>query len=113
MQGSAVALLNRKTWVNKYGEVLDPFEMEKEHVMNCLNFLYRKRDWLMFNSTPEIIRECKDPDEFFQKYVKNSIIWNTMLKALEEPEQSGIEIYRDCDVTDSSDTLLATDLSLY
>ena|SRR5690625_4476095 len=95
MSSMTIRILNSKTWVTAQGEILKPEEMTKDHISSCMTFLYRKRDLLLFNSTPELIEDCTDPDDFFERYVKRSTIWNEFMKALKNPKEDLIRIYED------------------
>lgn len=96
---AVILMLNSEKWVTAQGEILDPYEeMSKEHVSNCMSYLYRNRDKLLFHSPPEIIEQYKNPDEFFEKAVTRSIIWNTFLRVLKEPDKSNILQILDDDV---------------
>lgn len=90
---NTVEMLNSKKWITAQGEILDPCEMEKDHISNCMAFLYRKRDYLLYNSTPEIIQECKNPDEFFERFVTRSVLWGSFLDALKRPKDNIIKTY--------------------
>ena len=92
---TTVRILNSKTWVTAQGEILEPKEMTKDHISNCMTFMYRKRDWLLFNATPEIIEACNNPDEFYEEYVKKSVIWREFMRALKEPKEDIIRIYEE------------------
>lgn len=95
MNSVTASILNRKQWVTAQGEILEPKEMTKEHISNCMTFLYRKRDWLLFNAPPEAIEQVSNPDEFFTNFIKKSIIWKEFIKALKEPREDIIRIYED------------------
>ena len=89
----AASILNKKTWKTATGEVLDPkTEMEESHIRNTLHFLYVKRAFFLMQATTEQIRQFT-PDEFFSLFIKNSILWNTLLEALEMPLDQDIIFY--------------------
>lgn len=89
----AAEILNKTTWRTASGEVLDPkTEMEESHIRNTLHFIYVKRAFFLMQANPKQIRDFT-PDRFFEEVIKNSILWNTLLEALEMPRDHEIIFY--------------------
>lgn len=85
MQGGKTTsnLLNGHVWITKSGEILDvkKGEMKEKHIRDTLGFIYRKRDWLLYNSSPETMK-LYTPDTFFEEVIMKSNLWNELIKAL-------------------------------
>ena len=89
----ASTVLNKSTWRTAQGEVLNPkTEMEESHVRNTLHYIYLKRAFFLTQSSPENIRKMS-PDEFFEQVIKNSVLWNTLVEALEMPRDQEFIFY--------------------
>ena len=87
-------ILNSKRWITGDGEVLKPKFMEQDHIRACLALLYRKREYFWLNcENYEYINQFDDADEFFRKVIKQSTMWNALVKALsKDTEDFNFEI---------------------
>lgn len=94
-----VSLKSRKTedvlnakdiWITGQGEVLYLAKMDKDHLRNILNFLYRRRDFYWFNvRDTSLIDEFEDADDFFKRVIRVSTLWHTLTTLLNEEEVKG------------------------
>lgn len=96
--GSSSKLKNRSTeerlnadyWVTGDGEKAYPREMTKDHIRNTLNFLYRISDTLWLNcEDTKVIDLYENGEDFFQRVVRYSTLWESLTKALQEEKQVG------------------------
>lgn len=76
-------ILNSTSWMDGEGTITPVTEMDKEHLHNILNFIYRKRDryWLNCREV-KTIESFKDGDEFFQKVIRRSTLWTVIMDQL-------------------------------
>lgn len=79
-------ILNDTRWISKNWEVLDPIDMDEEHIHNTLCLLYKKRDRLWLGCKDfKMIDAFENGEEFFQKVIRKSTIWNALINALDKP----------------------------
>lgn len=83
MYKSTEKILNSTNWVDGNGEINSVSNLDKDHLHNILNFIYNHRDkyWLNCKKTV-IIESFKDGDEFFQRVIRKSILWNSIIEQL-------------------------------
>lgn len=76
-------ILNSTYWVDGNGEIHSLIDLDKDHLHNILNFLYRNRNryWLNCQKTV-MIESFNDGDEFFQKVIRKSTLWNAIIDQL-------------------------------
>ncbi|MFS4464705.1 hypothetical protein ACMFKE_04795 [Staphylococcus haemolyticus] len=79
-------ILNDTKWVTKNGEILEPIAMDEEHIQNTLRLLYKNRDQLWLGCKDfRIIDVYLNGEDFFQKVVRKSTLWRTLIDALDKP----------------------------
>ena len=82
-------ILNAKTWVDGYGEILPIDTLEEEHVHNMMNFIYKNRDryWMGCRDI-DFIETFDNGDEFFNKVIRQSTLWNELKLNLKNEDTS-------------------------
>ncbi|WDQ20889.1 hypothetical protein PTW40_14385 [Lactiplantibacillus plantarum] len=77
-------ILNSSDWVDGQGNIYQVQDLDKDHLHNILNFIYKRRNryWLNCRKT-EVIESFKDGDEFFQKVIRTSTLWLSIMNQLD------------------------------
>ncbi|HDB8510443.1 TPA: hypothetical protein O7K12_001640 [Staphylococcus aureus] len=79
-------ILNDTRWTTREGDVLELITMEEEHIQNTLNLLYKNRDQLWLGCRNfKLIDVYENGEDFFQKVIRKSTIWNSLINALDKP----------------------------
>lgn len=82
-------ILNNTNWINKDGEILDPISMDEGHIQSTLRLLYRNRDQLWLGCRDfTLIDVYLNGEDFFQKVIRKSTLWKSLIKALNKPSTS-------------------------
>lgn len=76
-------VLNSKTWVDGSGEAHELEGMDKDYLHCVLFYLYKNRNryWLNCRKV-KMIESFEDGDEFFQKIIRNSTLWQSIIGQL-------------------------------
>lgn len=80
-------ILSSTEWVDAQGTINNPKDLEKSHLHNILFFMYERRNkyWLGCKDV-ELMLTYKNGDEFFDKVIKKSTLWNSILSAIKEDD---------------------------
>lgn len=82
-------VLNRRGWTDSWGNILELDTMDKDYLQNVLYYLYKNRDRYWFNcKDASLIDKFEDGEEFFQKVIRKSTLWTSIIELLESPNQS-------------------------
>lgn len=81
-------ILNSDKWIDAQGTVNNLNDLGKGHLHNILIHIYKNRDryWLSCLQT-ETINSYQSGDEFFEKVIQYSTLWNAILKKLDQVDE--------------------------
>lgn len=75
--------LSSTCWIAGDGRRILIEDMDKDHLRNVLQYLYKRRDFYWLNcENADVIQMFKNADEFFEVVILESTLWNAIIKAL-------------------------------
>lgn len=85
MERTTEQILNSETWIDANGVANEVGDMDKNHLRNILVTIYERRSWFWLHcDDTQCIDEYRNGDEFFQKVIRNSTIWATVVGGLDK-----------------------------
>ena len=83
-------VLNRKQWVTGDGEIIEVAHMDKDHIRNVLQFLYKWKDryWLKCRDG-KLIEKFENGEDFFQRVIRVSTLWTELIRVLTDDGATG------------------------
>lgn len=82
------SVLNRNTWIDANGVIHNVEDMGEDYLKNVLHFVYKRRDYYWLNCTNiNLVNKFKNGDEFFQKVIRKSTLWNSIINELQKPNE--------------------------
>lgn len=83
-------ILNSTNWVTGDGEILVVAHMDKDHIRNILQFLYKRKDRYWLNCrNGKLIEKFENGEDFFQRVIRVSTLWTELNRVLTESEDVG------------------------
>jgi len=81
-------ILNKAGWVNGAGTIYDVKEMDKDYLHSVLFYIYKNRNryWLNCRKA-KMIESYEDGDEFFQRVIRNSTLWLSIINQLDTNDE--------------------------
>lgn len=81
-------ILNKANWVSGSGTIYDVKDMDKDYLHSVLFYIYKNRNryWLNCRKV-KMIESFEDGDEFFQKVVRHSTLWKSIINQLDTNEE--------------------------
>ncbi|WP_338231023.1 hypothetical protein [Lactiplantibacillus paraxiangfangensis] len=81
-------ILNNADWMTGDGTITRVQDMDKDYLHNILFFIYKNRNryWLNCHKT-SLIESYTDGDEFFQKVVRHSTLWLSIIDQLNTDDE--------------------------